>query len=140
MLAANLGVIAGIIFLAIELQQNNQLLEAQARSDRDEVRRLSYTRWMEYPELLEARIKFENNEQLSDTDVFLLQQQNGWTLSDWQSLYREYQYGLIEKDLLPITTWRRVFKIQTFLEERWPSVKDSYETAFVEWMESEIVN
>lgn len=30
---ANLGVIAGIAFLAIEVQQNNELLAAQARSD-----------------------------------------------------------------------------------------------------------
>mgnify|MGYP000153020524 CR=1 FL=1 len=31
MLAANLGVIAGIILLAVELQQNNSLLETQIK-------------------------------------------------------------------------------------------------------------
>jgi hypothetical protein len=30
---ANLGVTAGIVFLAFEIQQSNELLEAQARSD-----------------------------------------------------------------------------------------------------------
>ena len=29
---ANLGVIAGIVFLAFELEQNNQLMEAEART------------------------------------------------------------------------------------------------------------
>ena len=33
-LLANLGVIAGIVFFAYELQQNNQLLEAEARATR----------------------------------------------------------------------------------------------------------
>ena len=36
---ANLGVIAGIVFLAVELQQNNKLLGAQAREYRQELRR-----------------------------------------------------------------------------------------------------
>jgi hypothetical protein len=31
---ANLGVIAGIVFLALELQQNNELLGAEARATR----------------------------------------------------------------------------------------------------------
>ena len=33
---ANLGVIAGIVFLAVELRQNNALLQAQSRSDQND--------------------------------------------------------------------------------------------------------
>jgi len=35
---ANLGVIAGIVFLGLELQQNNTLLNAQIRAARAQVR------------------------------------------------------------------------------------------------------
>ena len=35
---ANIGVIAGIAFLAFELRQNNDLLEAEARARRTEIR------------------------------------------------------------------------------------------------------
>lgn len=34
MLAANIGVIAGIVFLAVEIQQNNELMASQARFNR----------------------------------------------------------------------------------------------------------
>ncbi|MDA0678733.1 MAG: hypothetical protein O3A13_01465 [Proteobacteria bacterium] len=37
-IGANLGVIAGIVFLAFEIQQNNEMLEAQVRSQRTDNR------------------------------------------------------------------------------------------------------
>ena len=38
-LGANIGVLAGIVFLGVELSQNNELMESQARFNRLEVAR-----------------------------------------------------------------------------------------------------
>ena len=57
-LAANFGVIAGILFLAIELNQNNELLEAEAREARYEFRSRDSNRiFLENPRLVELMVK-----------------------------------------------------------------------------------
>lgn len=54
---ANLGVLAGIVFLGIELQQNNVLLGAQTRMSRTELRVDGLQSAMSNPGLLQVRLK-----------------------------------------------------------------------------------
>lgn len=74
---ANIGVIAGIAFLAIELQQNNDLMAAQARFNLLETRTESYTLQITEPDLAEALIKDRNGQTL--TEVEDLRVQAYWT-------------------------------------------------------------
>jgi len=65
---ANLGVIAGILFLGIELRQNNTLMESQARFNRLSVITEGYGPWAENGELAELRVRASNGEELSEVE------------------------------------------------------------------------
>ena len=56
-LIANLAVVAGIIFLAIELRHNNELLEAEIRTIRLGVRAADYLLPLEHQQYANALIK-----------------------------------------------------------------------------------
>lgn len=72
---ANFGVIAGIVFLAVELRQNNEFLAAEAGADRRDIRRqAAIIRELTCPELRHAIIKAENGPISSSTNgVFSIQ-------------------------------------------------------------------
>jgi len=65
MLAANLGVIAGIIFLAIEINQNSELLQAQVSYNHKETRSAFGMASLNYDGLAEIIIKVDNGVDLS---------------------------------------------------------------------------
>ena len=64
---ANVGVIAGIVFLGIELQQNNELLSSQIRSTRVENRLSLVDRLFDNPEVIELLGKEES--ELTETEM-----------------------------------------------------------------------
>jgi len=137
---ANIGVIAGIIFLGVELQQNNEFLEAQARSDREAVRRGVFERYLQNPALIEATLKAESGEELTEQEASLVNWANRATLWDWRYVYREYQEGLLDETTMPIAGWQVTFRNSVGLSETWSARKVHFEPDFVEWMEQNIVN
>ena len=137
---ANIGVIAGILFLAVELQQNNKLLEAQARSERENVRRTAYTRYIENPQLVDAFVKANSGQSLTDQEEFVLSRANGMTIADWQFIYREYSEELLDERALPIKAWRRVFRTSPGLAELWEEEESEWDEEFVQWMNENIVS
>ena len=66
--AANFGVVLGIIFLAIELRQNNELLQAEARYNRLETRNEGNYELLRNRDLTAAIEKLENGEELSSIE------------------------------------------------------------------------
>ena len=69
-IAANLGVIAGIIFLALEVQQNNELMRVSVREGQSE--RLQHYAEQVYmvPGLAEILVKVRNGEPLTEVERF----------------------------------------------------------------------
>ena len=67
---ANVGVIAGIVFLAFELRQNNELMEAEARFNRLTVSREAYNILSTNGELAEIIVKANNNESLTEVEHY----------------------------------------------------------------------
>ncbi len=108
---ANIGVIAGIIFLGVELQQNNEFLEAQARSDREAVRRGVFERYLQNPALIEATLKADSGEELTEQEASLVNWANRATLWDWRYVYREYREGLLDETTMPSLAGRRLLGI-----------------------------
>ena len=135
-----LGIIAGIFFLGFELRQNNELLQAQARSDREVVRREAFQRYLDNPALIEATVKARNGEPLTDQEADLLTVSSRATLWAWRYIYNEYREGLLDEAALPIVGWQVVFEDSPALSETWSAEKIQFEPEFVEWMERTIVN
>jgi len=69
---ANLGVIAGIVFLGIELRQNNALMKSQARATMTQLATAVWTTLIEQPDIAVLLLKDRRGEELSDEDELRL--------------------------------------------------------------------
>lgn len=69
---ANLGVIAGIVFLAVELNQNNQLLKMEAQATLSGYMQNGWDRIASDPTLVDLFIKDRNGQQLSESEEMRL--------------------------------------------------------------------
>ncbi len=138
---ANVGVIAGILFLAVELQQNNQILTAQARTTRMEVRKEATNTFLENPELVRLLLKSQHGEPLTEEDRFRLDGIIFLTTVTFQHSFTEYQNGLIDEEEIPISGWRNLYH-ERFpgFPDYWAGNKGSFRQDFVDWMEENVVN
>lgn len=104
---ANVGVIAGIAFLALELHQNNELLTAQTQATRLDARRGYNQIFLQNPEVLSAIARARRGEELTDEDHLRLLYVSRTLFSSWQFAFESYRSGLVEEETLPIDAWAR---------------------------------
>ncbi len=129
---ANIGVLAGIFFLAIELQQNNQLMEGEARRARASSVQESWTIMAENGELASLIAKDINGEPLDQVDSLRLMAYWLRTLTDLQLAYRE----LPEDELAPVAArYRSNFQTFPSLVTTWEANRKWFQQDFVTWMD-----
>ena len=107
---ANVGVIAGIVFLGLEMQQNNEALDIQARLEREGWHRAAKARQVQNPNLIRALAKARKGETLTDEDAIVLELEGQATLVDWMLVFRLVDDGVIERSSIPISMWRDYFQ------------------------------
>jgi hypothetical protein len=106
---ANVGVILGIVLLAYELHQNNELLESQANLVLLQ-NRLAGAEWIASDDSIGmALIKEQHGGELSPLEQLKLENYCYATLSKWEWEHRQNLAGLISADNLPVNDWRAVF-------------------------------
>ncbi len=135
---ANLGVIAGIVFLAIEIRQNNELLRAGARESQVESRAGSLERWAEDGEMMQLRLKASEGAQLTTAEEWRVAFDFSSIMTRFEHDYELYRNGRIE--YVPIPGWRRTFDRWPYMRSLWRQRTDSYSPEFVEWMEENVVS
>lgn len=110
-IGANIGVIAGLVFLALEIRQNNKFLAAQARYSLRQYRSDIADSLM-LPHVLEATHKRARGEQLSpeQKSTGLMVALKILELWEWQ--YGEYAAGMLKRSELPVGAWRLWFHDQ----------------------------
>ena len=137
-IAANVGVIAGIVFLAIELGQNNDLMEAERRLNRaNQIRSIWDTNVYE-PEMTELLVKDRNGADLTEAEQLRLS-------SFWMStlLGIEWQFQEFPDETTYLNGMRRNFAAYPSLRTTWQGSnvgsraagKDSFNREFVEFIE-----
>ena len=136
---ANLGVIAGIVFLGLEMQQNNEALDIQSRLEREGWHRVAMARRVQNPDLIRALAKARRGEALTDEDAIVLELEGQATLIDWMLVFRLVDDGVVERSSIPISVWRDIFQDPGF-SDVWTKTKHWYSEEFVEFMETNIVN
>ena len=135
---ANLGVIAGIVFLAIEIRQNNELLRAGARESQVESRAGTLERWAEDGELMQLRYKASNSEPLTIAEE--------WRVAvDFSSIMTrlEHDYELYQRERIayvPVQGWAGIFDRWPYMRMLWQARRGNYSPEFVEFMEENVVN
>jgi hypothetical protein len=95
---ANVGVIAGILFLGVELQQNNQLLRAEAIGTVLDTRMARADFHVTNPEINPMIAKNVNNEPLSVEERMVIAALNTRGLLGWQKDYFLFQAGILEEE------------------------------------------
>jgi len=110
---ANLGVIAGIVFLAIELRQNNEYMAANARYDMLQNQVALLDQIALSPELSELAVRAMDSEELSPAEQMRLDALAIKSLRNWMWEYEEYQAGRLELAQLPVATWRAMYNGQS---------------------------
>ena len=136
---ANLGVIAGIVFLGLELRQNNELLEADARRAVLDRRTNSQEIVATNPQLANVLAKAAADEPLTDGEYFQLDAYNRRTLASFEWQFGEYQRGVID---LNLGAWRNAFHQEgrPTLRRTWVEWRKQAPADFVEFAEQNIVN
>ncbi len=143
---ANIGVIAGIIFLAVELRQNNELLESQTPFNHTRLRMDVGGPLYQYPHLTEIVVKKSDGRALTAVEERMLVDVYGNIYSAWEWEFREYERGRLEE--LPINAYRRSLtadlpgggKLNPGLLEYWEFRKGAHSDDFVRWFEANIIN
>ena len=85
---ANIGVIAGIIFLGLELNQNNDILEAQRLAALSELNGTGWKSLVDHPDLIPLLLKDREGSDLSADEEFLMNSYWMSSLYDLQSAFR----------------------------------------------------
>jgi hypothetical protein len=143
---ANIGVIAGIVFLAIEISQNNELLGAQARASRVALRQADTALVIENPELAAAYFKYTEGEPVTGYEQMLLDQLVNYRLVNYQNVYREMREGLIDLETIPLEAWKadfdsvsdnQVFSLRDFWLRRG---RREFDPDFAQWVEENLLD
>ncbi len=114
---ANIGVIAGIIFLAVELQQNNQLLRSEAEYHLFENMTATASDLIRDASLAEIFVKTNNNEELSDVERVRIDwlYERAYLSFAWE--YSQYENGLV--DSVPVDIYREIITGNDISIARW---------------------
>ena len=138
-LIANIGVLAGIVFLAVELQQNNEILEAQARRDQLEFRSKGGAMLIANPGLAGIAYKARNGEELSPSEQFKFAQWTYQIFRAWEWQFTEYLEGMLTEDELPTVGWANQFKDYSLMRSNWYARKANLSPEFVQYIERNVV-
>jgi hypothetical protein len=126
---ANVGVIAGIIFLALELQQNNRLLSAEAQFALRQSEQTRDFMLIESPEMADVLVRARSGEPLSETDEFRLFVLSYNWIKDWEWTFNQIQAGNLPDDGTFLRGLQRAFRNPEILYIPAEIFRETWETA-----------
>ena len=132
---ANIGVISGIGFLAFELHQNNELLEAQAQFNHKETRANLLGEFEHNPELARIFVKAASGKTLTPVEQLQLDSRWDRLFTSWEREFYEAEHGRLE---LAAAGYRSAMTDPGELK-RWQDRKSRYSKAFVTFMDENVV-
>ena len=138
---ANVGALAGIIFLVVQIGQNNSLLESEARSTRVQIRTDGWNTLVDSPDMASMLIKDRSGETLSGEEEFRLN--SFWMTTLWRNQWEYEEYG-------PgpwITVMRAQFAVYGSLRRTWrgdgsgarTAGKDNFPADFVRIIDEQVL-
>ena len=134
---ANVGVIAGIVFLAVELRQNTRIGQAQSRAQIASDATDYMQRRAENPQLEEIMIRANDGEELSRLE----QQQLFFLLRSifrrWENTHYQYRQGLYSEEEFAgnAEAWRSSLSNRAY-QRHWEQNRDSFSRPFASEIDS----
>jgi len=128
---ANLGVIAGIVFLAVELRQNSQIVRAQSRAQISSESADHIMRRAEDPELVDIQLRANEGNELTPIEQERLNLMRQSTLRRWENIHYQYRQGLYsEEEFVGNTSaWRDVLSNGSY-RQFWGNRRDQFSPDF----------
>ena len=142
------GVLARLVFLGYEIQQNNELLKSDIRVSRQNIRTADTLLPVGNEDFANALIKHRHGETLTEYEILMLDRAMDVTLYNWQFVFDEYAAGRIEESSIPVENWQAMFNGESLSAPGyWPQMTKYWETNkyrnfspnFVEWMDANIL-
>jgi len=137
---ANVGVLGGLLLLAFELRQNNELMEADARLNFTVVAVDAWQFFAVNGELAELREREKSGEELSNAErrridaavmsVFVMAEWNYSTMMSEESLDLRRLREVQRYNFANSPEYRRVWELR----------KSGFDPAFVQWMEEIVIS
>ena len=132
-LLANVGVIAGIVFLAIEIRQNTEMVRSQTRDSITDKQLTLFEWFAASPENI--RIRVDGDQLALDTDS-VEASQYGWMIAGnfrlWENEWYQYQQGLFEPEEFEprINIWKAMISGSPGLRRVWQLQRTGYSPEF----------
>jgi len=105
-LIANISVVAGIILLGLELNQNTSVMKAQAQADLT-ANRINYAVRMMDPVTADLVVKASGEGMLTASEQVRYEGLLRTLFLSWESEYYQLQNGLLTE--VPAVAWRRLY-------------------------------
>jgi len=140
----NIGVIVGIIFLAVELQQNNEFLAAESEINLMQNRKYISEVILQDTELVKVFVKIDNGEPLAPADIYRLEAMFNIYMASFQWDFTHFQERRISRAQLPVESWinlingEGMIKVPLDWEGLWEDKKRNLAPDFVAFMEENI--
>jgi hypothetical protein len=139
----NIGVLLGIVFLGYELQQNNDLLSAQARNVRFEARMALRETILQNDEVIQSIARANRKDELSDEDELRLHYLAQIVLLGWQSSQDESKRGTLGTGGISVDGFVKEMQGNGDIPrmyEAWDQYKNVLNPEFVKFMEDNVIN
>ena len=138
-LGANVRVILGILFLAYELHQNNELLMSQANLELSK-NRADANELMATDANLARLLTARDTTALSEVDLFMRERYYVSVFTKWEWEYRQYQGGLIDDAYLPVSDWAAIMQAFPGMRAVWAVDRHRGRSpGFVQFMDDKVV-
>ena len=137
---ANIGVIAGIIFLGVELHQNNEMLGAEARQSRID-RALNGRNFFGNSEVATAIAKIQNGEDPTPAEQVQVRAYVMSYLQLWEANFDEVRRGTLDDSTVLVRQRRALHggMINGILfQHYWTEYKNGSSPEFAEWVEENL--
>jgi hypothetical protein len=135
---ANLGVLIGIFFLAIELRQNNELMEAEARFNRVSASAEAYNIRSTNGELAEIHVKVNKSQPLTDVELYRFESSHMRFLINMEWIFREMPEDSTDRKYAEqrlASTLSNNLRRSIYLKRI-----DDFDPDFVSWIEDNILS
>ncbi len=140
-LGANVGVLIGIFFLAVELRQNNDLLQSQVSISYVGMRTGMLNALWQNDETLKTIVKAKEGKDLSPLELQRLQILYRSAFANWEWEYEQYKKGILEiSDQPPELRFRAAVNYYPLMRESWGVHKRVLTPEFVQYMEENVLN
>ncbi len=137
-LAANIGVISGVVFLAYELRQNNQILIQESRySMLQNQKDWAFT--VNGDEAISRLIYAVDGNELSELDQMRRIDILGTLFLMWQWEFEQANSDLFGETTLPVDAYRFSWS-QLGIDKDWTELKLVLNSDFIQFIEEEVAN